>query len=1743
MKNSPSSNNKQKNRLHLFFLQIVVLIVIVTTSTSSSFGQQVFLTEGFESGAKPTSWSENKVTGSASWRYQDGGYGEGYMFPAHAHSGNYNALFQYESPITQISKLVTPVINLKFAIKPVLTFWQAQAEYAGNTDQLKVYYRTAANAPWVLLEEYLFTTPNWTERTIVLPAAAKTETCQLAFEGISKWGYGACLDDVNLIERGVLPRQIQAIGAVQYQQPAPTGLNDIPLGYISMEVSGNDGTLPVNSINLTYTGTAATDIAANGFKLYYTRDTIFVNDAPLTPTGVSVSGGQISITGLSYPLQTGKNYIWVTTSIATNAIPGNTVDYSIQANAIQVGALTFPGTALSPMQTAIVEESLLADGFESNLGWTLGGIWQQGMPTGAGLADPTKAFAGTNILATNLNGNYPANVTDPNVHIASTPTLNCKYYKDVNVRFKQWLNFDYFDNLSLKATSDGGTTWAPFWTNNTNEAADHWESAAFNISTLATRKPTINIKFSIDSTNNNTEYGGWNIDNFAITGKFIAKDPGVASYSEPTVHCGMTTTEPVTVKIKNYGGKAITSTFQVGYSLNGGASYVKETITNPNIAIEGEMTYSFTQKANLSSPGAKNLVFKTFMDNDDDVTNDALNATIFVYPTETIPYTTSFETSNSYWNTYGTNASWQWGIPTKPTIYTAYNGGTKVWVTDLANNHKNNELSYLETPCFNLTEYNFPVLSFHYKMQIQEGVDGFTMEYSIDNGSTWQVIGSSVDYAQNWTPNATITALGKAGWSQNTPTYQVAYTLLPVAARGQSGVKFRVAFASDASDSNDGVAIDGIDVYELPMDPSITALISPTSACTIGDNKTLTFTIKNAGIKPISTTTTIPIKIIVDGGTVVTENIVPASTLAPNGTMSFTTSSTFSLLSGGDHSIKAFVDLNPDLNRNNDTLKTTVRVKGMPDYTLGPDIGTTTPSSIVLDAGAGMASYLWQDNTTTTRTFNVTGFGIYSVTVTNSEGCSATDAVEVVNSDKNAGVSAITGLGNSCTHSSSEKPTITIKNFGLTNLASGLSIPIGVKVNNVVVATDAVVLAADLIPDATVNYTLTNGFDLSAKGNYTVKIYTNLPVEVSRLNDTTAISANTNGLPTVSFEKAIIASTNPIGTILTAITSPSITNYSWKNETSNTPVGTNSSSYTIETATSAVYSVTVTDVNSCGTASASIEINAKDLGIASIDEPLNNICVSTSTPIKVTLKNFGQDTYASGTKVKLTYTTVESTNQEEFTFPSPIAPGGSLTVTFANNINFSSANNFVKITSDITNDANETNNELEKSITVKPLPTVNIELDTLFKVFGPSDYYSIEPNYSADVTEYEWQDLNTNNNYAIVGYPLYQKYTVIGKTSIGCSAKDSIVVIANDLSISAIKSPSNKCALGDNTPITITVKNSGSTTYPTGTKITVKATLNGIALTPEEITLAGDLLPQASIDHTLTQVANLAGQQTFSIDVTIEEPGEFIASNNTLNKSGYATGNPTISLGADQEVHAREKILNPGNFDTYLWQDNSTNPTFTATQTGTYSVTVTDFNGCVASDEVILTFVVDDISLISLDSPTTSCALTNNEPVTITVKNTGTIPLPAGQQFTVKYTINSNTISELVTLTNELLPDATRQITLASTMDFTIKKVYPITVWVEMVGDLELSNDLINVSVEAYQPPVVNLGADIIQVDPPATLNAGSGYTSYLWNTAETTQTITVNASGNYSVTVTGSNGCKATDEVNVVYIPNTYYY
>lgn len=78
------------------------------------------------------------------------------------------------------------------------------------------------------------------------------------------------------------------------------------------------------------------------------------------------------------------------------------------------------------------------------------------------------------------------------------------------------------------------------------------------------------------------------------------------------------------------------------------------------------------------------------------------------------------------------------------------------------------------------------------------------------------------------------------------------------------------------------------------------------------------------------------------------------------------------------------------------------------------------------------------------------------------------------------------------------------------------------------------------------------------------------------------------------------------------------------------------------------------------------------------------------------------------------------------------------------------------------------------------------------------------------------------------------------------------------------------------------------------------------------------------------------------------------------------------------------------------------------------------------------------------------------------------------------------------------------------------------------------STDSIQVDISIGSASV-DLGPDTMLCDGASvTLDAGSGFSGYAWSTGETTQMITVDTAGDYSVTVTDAGGCTGIDLINV---------
>jgi hypothetical protein len=141
----------------------------------------------------PPCWIQERETGAAHWYVAEEGDG----VPASTYEGNFKARF-YTSVQGTTTKLITPSFDLSGVTHPVLEFWHTQREWLNNQDTLKIYYKTSVNDAWTHLVTYDTNIKEWQKAHLELPNSS--EDYYIAFEAISRNGYGIQIDNVKVID-------------------------------------------------------------------------------------------------------------------------------------------------------------------------------------------------------------------------------------------------------------------------------------------------------------------------------------------------------------------------------------------------------------------------------------------------------------------------------------------------------------------------------------------------------------------------------------------------------------------------------------------------------------------------------------------------------------------------------------------------------------------------------------------------------------------------------------------------------------------------------------------------------------------------------------------------------------------------------------------------------------------------------------------------------------------------------------------------------------------------------------------------------------------------------------------------------------------------------------------------------------------------------------------------------------------------------------------------------------------------------------------------------------------------------------------------------------------------------------------------------------------------------------------------------------------------------------------------------
>lgn len=176
----------------------------------------------------------------------------------------------------------------------------------------------------------------------------------------------------------------------------------------------------------------------------------------------------------------------------------------------------------------------------------------------------------------------------------------------------------------------------------------------------------------------------------------------------------------------------------------------------------------------------------------------------------------------------------------------------------------------------------------------------------------------------------------------------------------------------------------------------------------------------------------------------------------------------------------------------------------------------------------------------------------------------------------------------------------------------------------------------------------------------------------------------------------------------------------------------------------------------------------------------------------------------------------------------------------------------------------------------------------------------------------------------------------------------------------------------------------------------------------------------------------------------------------------------------------------------YEWSTGETTNSITVNGPGTFSVTVTDSNGCVFEDDYI-TFSCPPYPIVIVQNPDGTWTAIPDE---------GTAP------YFFEWSTGDTTNTITITV------DGTYSVTVADATDCTSEAEITVTITDPCLSFMsEIEEDFIGSLIT----------------------NTSGGTTpySYLWSTEETTSSITTPEAGLYSVTVTDANGCVIVDDID----------
>lgn len=645
-------------------------------------------------------------------------------------------------------------------------------------------------------------------------------------------------------------------------------------------------------------------------------------------------------------------------------------------------------------------------------------------------------------------------------------------------------------------------------------------------------------------------------------------------------------------------------------------------------------------------------------------------------------------------------------------------------------------------------------------------------------------------------------------------------------------------------------------------------------------------------------------------------------------------------------------------------------------------------------------------------------------------------------------------------------------------------------------------------------------------------------------------------------------------------------------------------------ATSAVYTVTaagnytvvVTNTNNCSTTSAVTTVTVNPLPTISVNPFTTSICNGSS--IALTASGASTYTWSPSTGLSATTGTTVTAN-----------PTSTQTYTVTGT------------------DVNGCVNSTTKTVTVNSLPIVSVSPSAPTICNGSSVQLT-----ASGANSYSWAPstglLSTSGTTVTAQPTSTQTYTVTGTDLNNCSNTANVTVSVTNNPVVTITSNPNPATICLGQSIILTSNFATGNTWSTG------ATTQSVTVTPSQVggttytlfstqngcqgsatkTVTVNPVPFAVINPsptasicsgnsvTLSAVTDIGTNYLWSNSATTQSISATTAGPYTVTITNSATGCSTTSAATTVSINSTPTasitaspvsgaVCAPGTvtltanagMSSYAWSNGLVSQSITVSTSGTYTVTVTDANGCTNNASQVVTinplptvsftglsgsYCDDDCSGYLLTGSPAGGSFTYTGSTGFTA-NTFTPCTAEGGTYTITYTYtngNGCTSSSSQTTTVHPVPQPTVSALTPTTVCFgdnviltteaaasylwsngaTTQSIslslvsesgdYNVTA-TDAFGCSATTSPDVTVTINALPTPTISVVGN-----EPTTFCQGDNidlttgiYSSYSWLPGlQTSQTINVTSAGNYSVSVVDGNGCEGSSAVTTVTVnPN----